>query len=158
MTLAQSRLLEATNIASTEERYASVWRRAAVAALSIVSLGAALGIGAMTADPAVRAADPDLARLLKGMMFIKGVLALAATAAIGWRAGIAAPSAWALGYALTLAAMWSGVGAMWHISHAGFAAVALHGGFFAALVLLFRDPKVERALAQAVFRKATRNR
>lgn len=157
MSLAQSKLIDEIGAASVTDRGAKVWRRLAVAALSAICLCAALGVGAAMSDPAAYATDPDLARLLKAMTLIKGAMALAATVAIGWRAGTALSVMWALGYGLSVAAMWSGVGAMWQLSHAAYAAVALHGGFFAALILLFRDPLVERALVRAVFRKATRN-
>ncbi|MBI1392840.1 MAG: hypothetical protein GC152_08885 [Alphaproteobacteria bacterium] len=131
-------------------------RRIAIALVAAVSLAAALFMTQGDAAMKIAAADPDLARLLKAMTAIKAVLALGVTAAVGLRAGAPMGARWSVAYAGAVAAMWAGVGTMWRLQFTGVAAIAMHVGLFGAIILFFRDPAVERALAKALFRKTAR--
>ncbi|MEM6538245.1 MAG: hypothetical protein AAF668_11015 [Pseudomonadota bacterium] len=135
---------------------AKLLRRLGVLLLGAVALAIGLFSGAGPRAAELAAADPDLARLLKAMTAIKAVMALAVTGAVLLRAGAETTLKWGALYTACVASMWAGVGVMWHMQFMGFAAVAMHVGLFGAIVLFFRDPTVDRALARALFWKAAR--
>lgn len=92
---------------------------------------------------ALAAADAELARLLRAMAAIKGVMLVAGVGALAWRLGRPTPAALAAAY---LAGAYPGgawvasgaVAAMWSLVSLGAVAVALHGTAAVAL-LAWRD-------------------
>lgn len=131
------------------DRDGAGWRRAALAA-AVVS-GAVWGLwdtSAADSAQAVAGAGADLARLLRFMAVIKAAMALGALAAIWWRLGLAASSVRLSVYLATAAAMGAGPGLIWAMAHVAWGALLLHGGLFAALILLWRDPAVGTRLAE----------
>jgi hypothetical protein len=92
----------------------------------------------------------DLTRLLRFMAAIKGVIAIAASAAVLWRLGAVISPPWFVAYAVTCAAMAAGPGLIWSMSHVALGALLLHGGLFATIILFWRDPAVAARLADMV--------
>lgn len=102
---------------------------------------------------AVAAAGPDLTRLLRAMAGLKTLMAAGATAAVVWRLGSPASSRWLALYAAALAGMAAGPGLIWDMAHVRTGATLLHGGLFATILLLWRDPVVGARLGAAVARR-----
>ena len=101
---------------------------------------------------AVMNAGSELTRLLRFMAVIKGVFALGAVSAVLWRLGSRVSLGRFVTYGVCCAVMVTGPGLIWSMAHVGLGALLLHGGLFALLVLLWRDPaipvRLEAALAQ----------
>ncbi len=123
--------------------------------LMAVIVGAAIIVGYFITSPDVAAhaaaqAGPELTRLMRGMAAIKTLLAIAAGAAVFWRLGAPASLPWFAAYSLTCAAMASGPGVIWNMEYLRTGALLLHGGLFASVVLLWRDPAMSQRLEAAV--------
>ncbi len=119
--------------------------------LLVVGVAAAAGAAAAAQGPQVAAyADPDLARLLRAMAVLKGLIACGAVSAMLWRLGTAVPPPRLAAYAFAAAAMAAGPGLIWGMTHLGVGALLLHGGLLACVLLLWRDPEVSRRLAGMV--------
>ena len=112
-----------------------------MAAVGVGLVAAALAGAALTAPhaPARVAADPDLARLLRAMAVIKGVLVALGAGVIGWRFQRPTPLRFALGYAALVWTAGAAVGAMWQLAAVGQVAVALHAAGALLVVLAWRD-------------------
>ncbi len=134
------------------------WLRPAVAR-SIVGLalfgGAAAGF-AWGAPAAGAAADPELLRLLRAMAALKLLFAAAATGAILWRLQLPVAPLRLAGYAFGAAATLAGPGLLWNGAHPGAAALLLHGGLAASLLLLWQDPATSLAIERAIARRRQR--
>lgn len=100
----------------------------------------AVGIAGHLGDPGrFTQTDPSLARLLRGMALIKGVIAIAGVAAVWWRVGRALPKAVAAGY---LVGAWILVGStmlIWQLSWIPLAAILFHAAALSMLVVTWRD-------------------
>jgi hypothetical protein len=121
----------------------------------MLAVGAGIGAGLLAtggeaSSHAIQLAGADLTRLLRAMALLKAVMAVAATAAILWRLGVAATPTWLSAYAIACAAMAAGPGLIWDMSHVSLGALLLHGGLVAALLLLWRDPAVGMRLSALV--------
>ncbi len=106
--------------------------------------------GAEPTNLAIGRDGADLTRVLRFMAAMKGALALAGAAAVLWRLGTAISLPWFAAYAITCAAMAAGPGLIWGMAHVALGAVVLHGGLFATMILLWRDPAVGARLADMV--------
>lgn len=84
------------------------------------------------------------------MAAIKGGIAIAGSAVVLWRLGAAISPPWLAAYAITCASMALGPGLIWSMSHVVLGALLLHGGLFATMILLWRDPAVGARLADMV--------
>ena len=118
----------------TRSGYAGPLRAALVAGCAI-SIGIAMYLG----DPSSLTHDPALARLLRGMALIKGVMALAAVAAVLWRFGRPASAVAAAGY---LVGSWVLVGSttlVWQLSWIPAAAVLFHAAGLSMLLVSWRE-------------------
>lgn len=124
---------------------------AAVAAAALVG-------DATTRTAAVQAAGEDLTRLMRFMAAIKGMLALAALAALLWRLGVPVAVTRFLTYGATAAAMGAGPVLIWTMVHVGLGALLLHGGLLASVLLLWNDPAVADRLARMLPSRAARRR
>ncbi len=100
----------------------------------------ALGIAAWLAVPSdLMQADPALARVLRGMALIKGVVAVGAASAVFWRlswpisgavAGVYLVSTWMLAGAAML---------IWQLSSIALAALVFHAALVSMLVVGWRE-------------------
>ncbi len=115
---------------------------AAVAGFAATSTQAASATGA--------SAGSELTYLLRAMALLKTLFAGAATGAVLWR--LAVPVTWPrLGaYAAGCAAMAASPGLIWSMAHVQAGAVLLHGGLFATVIILWRDPATANRMNAAV--------
>jgi len=91
-------------------------------------------------DPALALhADPQLARLLRGMALLKAVLVIVAFCAIAWRMRWPISNRLAAGYAIGIVAMGSATAFVWQLTFIAAAAFVFHVGGFLLLGLAYRD-------------------
>ncbi len=124
-----------------------------VGLLAVIAAGLAAGFLATGGHATTTAIGHDgaaLTRLMRFMAAIKGGIAIAASAAVLWRLGVAISLPWFAAYAAACAAMAAGPGLIWSMAHAGLGALLLHGGLFATILLVWRDPAVSGRLAAIV--------
>jgi hypothetical protein len=84
-------------------------------------------------------ADPDLAKLLKGMAIIKTALLILVGSAIWWRLGSPTGSGLAAGYILSATMAAAGAALVWSLTGLALAPFLFDGGLLAFLVLTLRD-------------------
>jgi hypothetical protein len=124
------------------------------AALLLIIATALLAGFFATGGPATTAAvghdGAALTRLMRFMAVLKAALAVGATVAVLWRLGAAITLPWFGAYALAAAGMAAGPGLIWGMVHVGTGALLLHGGLFASILLLWRDPVVGERLGALV--------
>jgi len=110
--------------------------------LSLATAGAAgvLSAASPASSLAIVHAGADLTRLLRFMAVLKAAIAVTAAAAVFWRLGAAVSLPWLTAYGVAAAAMAAGPGVIWAMAHVGLGALLLHGGLFATILLLWRDP------------------
>lgn len=106
----------------------------------VIACAVAAAATFMAGDPAPRlAADPDLARLLRGMAALKALIALAAAGLVWWRlARPVAPAPAAMAIA-AVATLFAGAAAIFQLSFILPVAVAFHAALAALGVLALRD-------------------
>ena len=111
------------------------WRGRLVLA---VAFGAAVGL--IVGDPSARlAADPELARLLRGMALIKALLIAVGLRVLWWRFGLAIEPVRARAYVACLAFMAFAAGLAWQLSYLPILTLAFHGALLSLGVLAWRD-------------------
>jgi hypothetical protein len=124
------------------------------AALLLIIATALLAGFFATGGPATTAAvahdGAALTRLMRFMAVLKAALAVGAAVAVLWRLGAAITLPWFAAYALAAAGMAAGPGLIWGMVHVGTGALLLHGGLFASILLLWRDPVVGERLGALV--------
>ncbi len=91
---------------------------------------------------AITHAGGDLTRLLRFMAVLKGMMAVLALAAVTWRLRAPATPLRVASYAVAVMGMAVGPGLIWGMIHLKLGAALLHGGLFATIILLWRDPAV----------------
>ena len=106
--------------------------------------------GTQATNLAVARDGADLTRILRFMAVIKAVIVIAGVAAVTWRLGLAISLPRFMAYAVAGAAMAFGPGLIWSMAHVGIGALLLHGGLFATIILLWRDPQISARLAVLV--------
>ncbi|TVQ92592.1 MAG: hypothetical protein EA400_03560 [Chromatiaceae bacterium] len=104
-----------------------------------VLAGAAVGVLAMLmlAEPPRQA--PDLARLLRAMVLIKGVILGGALTLVAWRLQHRCPVSILAGYTTALAVAGSGLGWLWGLSLLGLGSALFWGGLLGAWLVAGRD-------------------
>jgi hypothetical protein len=104
----------------------------------------------------IQSADPDLAKLLKGMAIIKTAILLAGAAAIWWRLGSAIWPTFAAGYIIFGAIGVAGATLVWNMAGLGLAPFLFDGGLLGFLILALRDDNGPwlRALTRARSRRS----
>lgn len=123
--------------------------------LLLAALFAGAGIAAWAtgrpeaAEAAARAGD-ELTRLLRCMALLKAAMAAAALGAVWWRLALPAGALRLAAYLAAGAAAAAGPVLIWGMVHLGLGSLLLHGGLFASLVLLWRDPDVAARLGALV--------
>ncbi len=124
--------------------------------LLILLAGAAAGV-VSAASPAcslaVSHAGTDLTRLLRFMAVLKAAIAVTAAAVVFWRLGVAVSLPWLAAYGVAVGAMAAGPGLIWAMVHVGLGALLLHGGLFATILLLWRDPATAGRMAVILARR-----
>ena len=101
---------------------------------------AAVLLGSLSGDPAtLLSTDPDLARLLRGMALIKGVLALATLAIIWWRYSRPLSNGLSTVYLVGVTSMVFAAVTVWQLSHLAFASILFHAGIFMLLGAAYLD-------------------
>lgn len=100
-------------------------------------------VWASAATPTI---DTDLARLLRTMAVLKGVIALVSIGVVWWRFSLPVLPRFAVAY---LAGAWLMAGSsvvMWQLTHLMAGAAAFHAGLALGLLTAWRDmPKVREA-------------
>lgn len=106
----------------------------------IAGCGLAAGAAAWMGEPAATMlADPGLARLLRGMALIKGLITSAALLAVYWRLAAAAPKPLAAAYACSCWVMVGATVLVWQLSMLGLAVVLFDVAALSLLLLAWRD-------------------
>ncbi len=113
----------------------ALWRAGLVGSC----LAAAL-LGMLSGDPAAYLqANPDLARLLRGMALIKAALVLAAIAVIWWRYSRPLSHGLSSLYLVGATAMVLAAVMVWQLSHLAGASILFHAGIFLLLGCAYLD-------------------
>ena len=107
---------------------------------------------------AVTQAGGELTRLLRFMALLKSMMAVAAFAAVIWRLGAPVTATRALAHAAAVIAMAIGPGLIWGMIHLKLGAALLHGGLFATIILLWRDPAVAQRLDAMIRHRRAQSR
>jgi hypothetical protein len=150
----ESARLDAEPTASDRDHLKSAFRLrlAFLGACALAAAAATLYAG--TGD--VQSADPDLAKLLKGMAIIKTAILLAVGASIWWRLGSGIRPAFAAGYIIFGAAGIAGAALVWNMAGLGLAPFLFDDGLLGFLILALRDDNGPwlRALTRARSRRS----
>jgi hypothetical protein len=107
----------------------------------VVAAAAAHLIAPAVVVPAA-AIDPDLARLMQGMAFIKLAFVAVMAGLLVWRFGRPMTPAIALGYLSCIWTISAATVLIWQSSWLGLASVLFHGAGLAFMVLGLRDDRV----------------
>jgi phage shock protein PspC (stress-responsive transcriptional regulator) len=111
------------------------WRLALIA---VAVAGAAAGL--WWGGPATSLqADPDLARLLRGMALIKGGMVVGAIAAVWWRLSWPASPRVAIGYVAGCAALAGSTALIWQLTAIVLAALLFHSAAIAMALVGWRE-------------------
>jgi hypothetical protein len=106
----------------------------------VLGCAMAIGLAAWLGDPGgYLQADPALARLLRGMALIKGMIVIGALGAVFWRLAWPVSKPVAAGY---LVASWTMAGStmlIWELSYIVPAAVLFHAAALSLLVVGWRE-------------------
>jgi hypothetical protein len=106
----------------------------------IVGCAISVGIAMYMGDPSgYLLADPALARLLRGMAVIKGVIAIAIVGAVWWRFGRAVSRPVAVSYALGCWVVAGSTTLVWQLTSIVMAAVLFHAAALSMLIVSWRD-------------------
>jgi hypothetical protein len=109
-------------------------------AVLIVGCAIFIGVALHLGDPVAYArADPDLARLLRAMALIKGAIAIAAVAAVFWRAGWEVSKPVAASYLLGCWVLAGSAALIWQLAYIASAAIAFHAAALALLLVAWRE-------------------
>jgi hypothetical protein len=100
----------------------------------------AVGIAAWLGDPSgYLHADPALARLLRGMALIKGMIALAAVSAVFWRLTWSVSKPVAASYLIASWAITGSTMLIWQLSYIVPAALLFHAAALSLLLVSWRE-------------------
>ncbi len=145
-----SGLSTTASVAASSSRAANPWLvRGGLLVVAVLAFAAGMLVADAADTARAVATDPDLSRLLRAMAGLKALMAAAAVGVMMWRlASPIGPVRLGL-YAVSTAAMTAGPALIWNLVNIGSGAALLHGGLFAAVALLWRDPAVGARL-QAV--------
>jgi hypothetical protein len=126
--------------ATSDEGYRPrVWRTALVLAISVTAAAAALITAPFSAAAQM---DPDLVRLLRAMVGVKGIIALAAASLVFWRLGYAIPRAVALGYGAAIGVSVAALVWLWGLASIPAGAFFFYGGLVCLLLVARIDSRL----------------
>jgi len=129
------RLLSTRYSSEPRSPYVARWRLGLIAACCL-----SVGLALWQADPSpYLLADPGLARLLRGMALIKGMIAIAAASAVYWRLALPASGTVAALYVISSSVLMGSSMLIWQLSHIGPAALLFHGAALSMLVVAWRE-------------------
>lgn len=127
----------------TAKRFASPARSIVVSMLRgglVLGCVLAIGVTAWLGNPGgYLHADPALARLLRAMALIKGIIAIAAAAAVFWRLAWPVSKAVAAGYLVACWAISGSTMLIWQLSYIVPAALLFHAAGLSLLLLSWRE-------------------
>ncbi len=124
-------LVKAGSESSRFER-ALIWRAALILAIAATAAAAAV----ITAPAATAAQmDPDLVRLLRTMVGIKGIIALVAAGLVYWRLGHSPPRLAALGYGASLCVSVAALVWLWGLASIPFGALLFYSGLVGLILV-----------------------
>lgn len=117
----------------------AIWRRRLILALLVATAGAAgLALSHLLAPPP--RAEPELVRLLRAMVLIKGLFALGAAALLWWRLGRPIGPALAARYGTAVGLCAAALGWLWGLHLLLLGSLAFYGGLAGLLLAARRDP------------------
>ena len=152
--IGRTRYAETASTGPIVERGNASRRCAALMAITLLAAAAgALATSSGDAAQAITGAGADLTRLLRAMAAMKAMAAAGLVAAVLWRLAWPASGARLAAYAIACAAMAAGPGLIWGMAHVRLGALLLHGGLFATVVMLWRDPAMEARLSEVIERR-----
>ena len=107
--------------------------------LTALASGLLVGLALTLPFPA-RPLEPDLARLLHGMVLIKGLIGLAVAGLVWWRLGRPVADGLAAGYAGAVAISAAALGWLWGLHLIALGSIAFYAGLAALVLVARRDP------------------
>lgn len=126
----------------------------AAAARGVILIASLAGLAAAILWGDHAAIDPDLARLLRAMALIKAGMAVVLLLVLWWRLAAPVTPIRLIFYQLASMMMAAGPRLIWDFAHIGLGAALLHGGLFALLVMLWRDPATLAELTRLIRRRS----
>jgi hypothetical protein len=106
----------------------------------LLACAVAIGAAAWAGDPSgYLQADPALARLLRGMALIKGMIAIGAVAAVYWRLAWPVHRLVAATYLITASVLAGSTMLIWQLSYIVLAAVLFHLAALTMLIVGWRE-------------------
>lgn len=122
------------------KQHADAWGTNAQRALLLAGCVASAAVAAWLGEPSARLnADPELARLLRGMALIKAGLVAAALGLLMWRSKYALAPRLAVAYGVGAWLMAGATLLVWQLTCIPLAALAFHAGEFLLLFVAWRD-------------------
>ena len=106
----------------------------------LLACAVAIGVAAWVGDPSsYLQADPALARLLRGMALLKGMIAIGAVAAVYWRLAWPVHRRVAVTYLITASLLTGSTMLIWQLSYIVLAAVLFHLAALTMLIVGWRE-------------------
>lgn len=118
----------------------AIWRRRLGLALLVATAGAAGLALSLALAPTAPRAEPELVRLLRAMVLIKGLFALGAAALLWWRLGRPIGPALATRYGLAVGLCAAALGWLWGLHLLLLGSLAFYGGLAGLLLAARHDP------------------
>ena len=109
-----------------------------------IAAGALTGLGLTLLAPDTQR-EPELARLLHGMVLIKALIGLAVAALVWWRMGRPLSGTLAMRYGVSLAVTFAAAGWLWGLTLVPLGSLVFYGGLGAVALSARRDPLLSRA-------------
>lgn len=122
----------------------TLWRRALVLVPALIGAGVLLLVLELLPSPGV---GPDRLWLLHGMVFVKGLIWLAAARVIYWRLGEPISRPLAFGYSACLGVSAAALAWLWAIYYFAIGAAFFWGALFGVLLVARRDPLIAEVKA-----------
>jgi hypothetical protein len=104
-----------------------------------VTLAAAIGLLLMLALAGPVQQAPELVQLLRGMVFIKGMMLAVGIAAAWWRLGRPTPRSFVIGYSACLGLSAAALAWLWGLALLPLGSAWFYGGLIAAFIVAKRD-------------------
>jgi hypothetical protein len=109
-------------------------------AFLVVASALSIGLAAWFGDPsAYLNADPALARLLRAMAMIKGLIVTGALGAVLWRFGLPISKPAAIGYAAGACVLAGSTMLIWRLTLIPLAAILFHSAALSMLIMGWRE-------------------
>jgi uncharacterized integral membrane protein len=108
-----------------------------------IAVGTLLGLALTLVAPDSQR-EPELTRLLHGMVLIKGLIGLAIVALVWWRMSRPLPGALAIRYSAALAVSFAAAGWLWGLTLVPLGSLVFYAGLGAVALAARRDPLFSR--------------